>query len=252
MIFSSIYHASCNNIRILVVGAGGTGSHLVHKLAMINQQVELMTDKSIKVCVCDFDMVEKHNCGRQLFNLATDVGMNKATCLVETVNDMYNCDFIGYPIAYNSETRIEISRKFSPDMVILAVDSVKARLNILNDHSYSYFYMDIGNGDTYGQIMLYDSRTYLNNSMIPDAERSKGYVDIIDLYENIDIEKKLTEGASCSAVESLTRQNVMINATMATVAANMVQHLIFNHGTTIQRIFVNNETMEVTPEHIPE
>lgn len=240
-IASPIYYAAKHGtvINILIVGAGGTGSHLMHRMGAINQQLQLMVDRQLVVTVCDDDIVELHNCGRQLFDRHTDIGMAKAKCLAEGVNATYGTSFVGVPRRFD----MELYHTVGPDLVVLAVDSVKSRKDILHKINLSNTsVMDIGNGDSYGQVMLYSADRGNN----PRYEYSKG-ADLLKLYSNME-DPKVIE--SCSALESLTRQNALINATMAIVAANWISQLLYNPETEYEAIYVNNQNLMVNPAYI--
>lgn len=243
-IASSIYHADIrNNPRILVVGAGGTGSHLVHKLARVNQQLMAMTEKKLLVTVCDFDTVEAHNLGRQLF-CPDDLGLNKATCLVQRVNDMYGLNWVAYPTAFSEA----VSHECGQDLIIIAVDNLASRRKIiLANHSCSI--MDIGNGDYYGQVFISNHYDHKRCEVAHLYDIQNG-VDIIDTIKDLN-DDIVGERQSCSSVESLTRQSSMINDTMATVAANIVVNMLFCQVLDFDSVYVNmNGTCEVIPNKL--
>lgn len=236
-ITSHIYHAAIHGApRVLLIGAGGTGSHLLHKLGMIDQQLHLMVGKHLLVTVCDDDIVEPHNCGRQLFSKDYDVGLNKAKCLTENVNSIYGTQFVGVPKRFN----IDIYHNIGPTLVILAVDSVSSRKEIIKDlYDYKYNLMDIGNGDSYGQVLL-SGKGKGNN---PRFDYVNGE-DIGKFFKGV---KDKSKADGCSALDSLMVQNVLINSMMANVAANLITNLLYHPEVNVSRIYVNNETMEVTP-----
>jgi molybdopterin/thiamine biosynthesis adenylyltransferase len=58
-----------NNIKTLAVfGCGGTGSHVAAGLARLEKAINELGGKFPKVTICDPDVVEQPNVGRQLFS----------------------------------------------------------------------------------------------------------------------------------------------------------------------------------------
>lgn len=239
---SPIYFNSIHgNIRILLVGAGGTGSHLLHRLGAINQQLELMTNKSLLVTVCDGDTVEPHNCGRQLFDPASDIGANKAVCLVETVNRIYKTSFVA--VANNFSMDLYI--RCGPSLLVMAVDSVKSRMEILNSVNQNTCVIDVGNGEDFGQVLMSYNPNFIRN------DSNRWFSSIADHFENLPPAPAKKEPAvSCSAVESLLRQNVLVNAVMANVTAMLIYNLLFSYNIEAYEIYVNLKTMEVLPKSL--
>ena len=65
-------------VRIVMIGAGGTGGHIVPHLYRLLHTL----DRPVEVILADGDMVEKKNLVRQNF-IASDLGKNKAQALAE-------------------------------------------------------------------------------------------------------------------------------------------------------------------------
>lgn len=242
VIMSTIYHAAVHgNIRIMLVGAGGTGSHLLHRLGAINQQLELITGKQLLVTVCDFDIVEPHNCGRQLFDREYDIGLNKAKCLVETVNRIYGTSFVAIP----SRADYDAYLKVGPQLVVMAVDSISSRKEVLKFVNKICSVIDIGNGDSFGQVLLQGGESSSSR-----RNPRYSYVDGINLSEYFGgmAEPKKKKSSGCSAVDSLMEQNVLINASMAMAAANLINRMLYANEIDVEAIYVNNESLEVVPK----
>ena len=65
-------------VKIVLLGAGGTGGYLIPHLYRIAHSI----NKSIRIIVCDGDVVEEKNLIRQNF-VRQDIGHNKAKVLAE-------------------------------------------------------------------------------------------------------------------------------------------------------------------------
>ena len=73
-------------VRVLVVGAGGTGSAIVMGLPYLDQAMRVWGRSSgLEVVMMDADTVSETNCVRQPFSIS-DIGQNKATVLINRIN----------------------------------------------------------------------------------------------------------------------------------------------------------------------
>ncbi len=73
-------------IRVLVVGAGGTGGAILMGLPYLDQAMRVWGHPyGLQVCMMDEDTVSETNCVRQPF-LTSDIGQNKATVLINRIN----------------------------------------------------------------------------------------------------------------------------------------------------------------------
>ena len=73
-------------VRVAVIGAGGTGSQMLMGLAQLHTaMLALGHPGGLDVTVIDADQVSEANVGRQMF-YPSDVGLPKATVLVNRIN----------------------------------------------------------------------------------------------------------------------------------------------------------------------
>ena len=73
-------------VRVLVIGAGGTGSAIVLGLPYLDQAMRVWGHRhGLEVTLMDGDLVSETNCVRQPFSFS-DVGQNKATVLINRIN----------------------------------------------------------------------------------------------------------------------------------------------------------------------
>lgn len=191
-------------ITVLVVGAGGSGSHLVENLANINYAMKQLDHLGLHVTVMDDDIVERHNVGRQAFSLH-DVGKNKAMALVTRLNRNFGTDWVGIPERFSHT-------KTGFNVVFGCVDSIVSRKVISKwfksttsnfDERKRYMYFDLGNGKDTGQIIISDNGRY---------------GDFFEHFPNVEDDKVK---ATCSMADSLTRQDLNINRLMALHASNL-------------------------------
>jgi PRTRC genetic system ThiF family protein len=228
-------------VRILLVGAGGTGSHVLRRLATIHQAwVELGHPEGLDVIVIDPDVVSKTNVGRQNF-YPSDVGHSKAEILVNRCNLMMQTKWKA-----NQEKVDDSSRISNIDLVIGCVDNRRGRAAILNAignwSNQATYYMDIGNREHDGQVIL--GQVAPRNKAVENR-----LPHVADLFPEI-IDTSLDdkdETPSCSLAEALEKQSLFINDTMANTAMNMLWEL-FRYGQISQHgQFVNIKSGRITP-----
>src|SRR5258708_5915994 len=144
-------------IRVLVVGAGGTGSAILMGLPYLDQAMRVWGHScGIQVTIMDADTVSETNCVRQPFS-ASDIGQNKATVLVNRINMFWGTKWSAEPCFFN-ERSLRRSHNEVPDLLIGCVDTRAARKVIDQAvtrpmHATTYW-LDIGNNAASGQYIL--------------------------------------------------------------------------------------------------
>lgn len=245
------YMASTQHkLTVSLIGCGGTGTHVLTNLAAMNNAMIQLGRQPLHVYAFDHDIVEEHNVGRQMFSPA-DVGENKAVVLIERINRYFGYNWVGYPIKFDNS--LPKDKLQTINLMITCVDKAKTRRDIGNyvakntrsaqyvPDNRLYYWMDIGNGLDYGQILLGTIRPVVQpgsgslTSKLPCwPEEFKGVRD-----------KK--EEPSCSLAESLGRQDLFVNKIMASYATNMLWQLFKNYRIHYRGIYVNLESMKTQP-----
>ena len=114
--------SSQHKITVSLIGAGGTGSHVLTNLAMINCGLIGLGKQPLFVKVYDPDNVTEHNVGRSIFSPA-DIGQNKAEVLVTRINRFYGTHWHSVSDIYSPAN----NSKRSANITISCVDSVGSR-----------------------------------------------------------------------------------------------------------------------------
>ena len=120
-------------VRVLVVGCGGTGSAIVAGLPYLHQSLVARGHPGgLHVTVMDGDTISPTNCIRQPFT-RSEVGLNKAIVLVNRLNLFWGLRWEAVPVHLKPGTRI--SRSYSGDdlraqIVIGCVDTRSAQTTI--------------------------------------------------------------------------------------------------------------------------
>ena len=81
-------------VTVNLIGAGGTGSQVLTCLARLDTALRGLGHPGLFVTLYDPDIVTEANIGRQLFG-PSDLGQNKAQCLVSRINNFFGNDWKG-------------------------------------------------------------------------------------------------------------------------------------------------------------
>lgn len=241
-------------VTIYIIGCGGTGSQVLNNLARTHKALTALGHPGFHVTVFDNDIVTEANLGRQLF-APSELGLNKATALVTRVNRFFGLQWEAKPVLFDLK-----AQKINCNIIITCVDTVKLRIEIgklyqTKNHSkwehngYSekrnYYWMDIGNSKTIGQIIL-GSR-----GVISQPSKTKNTVHtlpcITELYPDLQKHEDKDKTPSCSLAEALEKQDLFINSIMAQYACNMLWKMFREASITYHGLYVNLQTMNVNP-----
>lgn len=232
-------------ITVALVGAGGSGSQMLSALARIHTSLRALGGQGLHVTVYDPDEVSEANIGRQLF-LPTDVGLNKAVCLVSRFN---RCYLTGWDAEDRCFTE-NVSERYN--IVISCTDNVKSRLEIdrymrhpnlgCNERT-SFYWLDLGNGQRTGQVIL--------GSIKIKQEESKQWEPVEHLpfvTEEFDLTKvdERDSGPSCSLAEALTKQDLFINSSLAQLAGSLLWAMLHDGIIDYRGFYLNLENYKMT------
>jgi sulfur-carrier protein adenylyltransferase/sulfurtransferase len=217
-------------VRVLVVGCGGTGSTVVAGLPYLHQSLVAWGHPGgLQVTVLDGDAISPVNCTRQPF-ARSEVGLNKAVVLVNRLNLFWGLKWEGFPV--HLKPGEFISRNYSGDdlrahIVIGCVDTRAARAAIrdaVSNWSTTSYLLDLGNSSDSGQFILGEP---LNERNRRSRLRLR---TATELFPEICDPKLDNDGIpSCSALEALERQEPFVNSTLAQHALALLARL-FRYG----------------------
>jgi PRTRC genetic system ThiF family protein len=93
-------------VRVLIVGAGGTGSAIAMGLPYLDQAMRAWgRSQGIDAAMMDADVVSETNCVRQPFSIS-DIGLNKATVLINRINLFWGTQWKALPSHLDKRARI--------------------------------------------------------------------------------------------------------------------------------------------------
>jgi PRTRC genetic system ThiF family protein len=212
---------STRPLRILLVGAGGSGSAVLLQLPFLEQALRAWGQPRLSVTVMDPDTVSEVNVVRQPFS-HVDIGSNKAMCLVGRINMFWGFGWKAIPHAFGDGPAAQPEC----DLLISCVDTRKARHQIAESFKKfraPAYHLDLGNNASSGQYVLGQPRDRTVSARALEAHLPT----VFELYPEI-ADSTLGESPfpSCSAVEALDRQEPFINQTLAVSSLAMLARLL--------------------------
>jgi len=235
-------------VKIVMLGAGGTGGHAAPHLYRLLYAL----DRPVRFIICDGDVVETKNLVRQNFTPA-DLGENKARVLAERYSAVFGMETEYLPSFVESEE--ELKQLLTPqvwrtgyyggtelrEQVILlgAVDNNKSRqlCQLVFNKAKELIYIDAGNGEHTGQVVCGIRRagkTY--------------YKPIGDVYPDVleDTDKFPTE-LSCAEASVSAPQSMAANITAATAVVDMVYNILALGDSAVRQATFSTLTVNVKP-----
>ncbi len=235
-----------HQITVSMIGTGGTGSQVLTCLARINHALQALGHPGLYVQAYDHDSVSESNIGRQLFSVS-DLGLNKADVLITRLNRFFGTDWVSHPKRFDKESGCN-------NITISCVDNIKSRLEIEkilkkgrngNDYSERFYWMDFGNGQNFGQVVL----GTIGKIRQPKSRKYKPVEKLNTVTEYFDFTQvnEKDSGPSCSLAEALRKQDLFINSTLAQLGSALLWKLITNGMIDYQGMYLNLETMNMNP-----
>lgn len=233
-VVKSFISAPNEEIRVAVIGAGGTGSYVMQSLAKMNLAVKELVagSKGIHVTCYDDDLISESNVVRQLYS-KSDINDPKAEILTQRINQFYNYDW-DYIVGKFEERHGNANDDFH--IVCVCVDSMESRKkiykNLENSNTYSdgTYCFDFGNGKNFGQIIM---KVY---------DRQKTEIDFPDWFWKT---KDNNTEPSCSIAQSLQKQSMFINPIIANYGCQLIFDLLTSTTITKKGLFINLDNYNV-------
>jgi PRTRC genetic system ThiF family protein len=244
-----------NPITLNVVGAGGTGSQMLTALARINHALMSLNHPGLMVNAFDDDRISEANLGRQLFS-ESEIGMYKSVALINRLNRFFGTNWKAR--THRFADALYDADAYKANLFITCVDTAKSRFEVSEllyelgnqrslDRERPMYWMDLGNSRDTGQVVL----STIGNIKQPESEKYRTVAElpfITEIFKD-QLEKadQFDDTPSCSLAEALTKQDLFINTSVATIGASLLwqlfqQGMIFNRGA-----FVNLKTFVTQP-----
>ena len=242
-------------VTVNLIGAGGTGSQVLTNLARLDVTLRALNHPGLFVTVYDPDIVTEANIGRQLFGWS-DIGLNKAQCLVTRINNFFGNDWAAIPDLYPVCPK-DARRDNMGNITITCTDNVKSRMDLwkvlkavpesdYTNHGTPIYWLDFGNSQSSGQVVMgtVPRKIKQPESHLYETVSSLKVVTRLVRYSKV---KDNDSGPSCSLAEALEKQDLFINSTLAQLGCNLLWKL-FRHGMIEHHgLYLNLSTMKVNP-----
>lgn len=216
------------NYNIIIVGVGGTGSHLTSFLSQLIGNSKIFKAKH-NVILVDGDIVESKNLTTQKF-LESDVGKLKAEVLSERYSSVFGLDitYLDKYIESTEDVLKLIDRSYNTSNIIVScVDNNNARRIIdktFNEFKCSYnvpalIVIDTGNSGSLDELTGQTIVSYRENENIMLPSASTYFPQILE----DEIERPV---ASCGEILLENIQNIGANLTSAVTTFNILNNII--------------------------
>ncbi|MFQ5401714.1 MAG: ThiF family adenylyltransferase [Anaerolineae bacterium] len=223
-----------NRFRIMVVGAGGTGSTLALFLAGLAYHAR-QKGIQVELTLVDHDVVELKNCGRQAVSLQAALagGVPKVADLALRLNAAYGLDIAAWPQPYV----MDMARGWfhhgaggweCAHLIIGCVDNHLARREIAKTVELfdgRLWAIDCGNEQNSGQVLignLTDGRNIRTDRLGLCSGLPSPYLQEPELLEPA----PNVQAQSCAEMALAETQSLMVNRMAATIVAQYVATLV--------------------------
>ena len=205
-----------HEITVSLIGVGGTGSQVLNILARMHVALKALGHPGFNVVAFDGDEVSEANIGRQSF-FYCDLGQNKAVNMISKINMAFGLNWIGLPRHFqktNLTTNIMITCTDSIESRRIVWDKFKiAKIDIFNtDQSKPYYWIDFGNSSNYGQVIISEAKRKYQPQFLKS---------VFELHPEMLTQKENNE-PSCSMIEALEKQDLLINSTLANLGMDLL------------------------------
>lgn len=232
-------------VKVALVGAGGTGSRMLENLLNLHRaMIALGHPGGLHVTLIDDDIVSPSNVGRQAF-YPCDTGTYKALTLINRANMAAQVTWTAIVDRVTTD-----SEGFSDfDLVIGAVDNRSARRAILtaieNASRQRTYYLDMGNRSSDGQVLLGEVQGQRSSDSGPIRLPHVG--EMFPTLIDSKLDRAEDDTPSCSLAEALQKQALFINPAMALAASSILWNLFTKGEIEHHGAFVNLDCLTTMP-----
>jgi len=211
---------------IAVVGCGGTGGFVAEGLC------RLLGNQDARLLLIDHDRVEEHNLRRQSFYTG-DIGKFKSQALAERLSRIYGREvwYSVHPFSTEVVNDGFLTRHYArglSGLIIGCVDNAAARRAIQDGGRSWAWWIDAGNGEHSGQVLIGNARTpeELEGSFDPDNHWVHR-LPVPTLQEpSLLVPVTEPKALDCAETVDANLQSPVINQQMATLVLHFVARLL--------------------------
>lgn len=223
---------------VTVVGCGGTGGYVAESMCRL-------LPVNADLILIDHDRVEERNLARQNFT-RDELGELKSEALAKRLSQKF-----GRGVGY-ATLPVSMMEFRAPGLVIGCVDNGPARKQIenkaltsfdSNPYSYPSWWIDAGNGDNYGQILIGNGR----KPEFDDKDAELCWQLPVPTIQRPDLLNQVPQQRGCAEIDE---QNPTINLVMAALVVDVTRRTIDGTCPWMQ-LYLDLETGMLTPIMIP-
>ncbi|SEO07997.1 PRTRC system ThiF family protein [Mucilaginibacter gossypiicola] len=238
-----------NPVTVNLIGAGGTGSHVLTALARLNFMLNELGHPGLSVRLFDDDLIERNNRLRMLFT-SEETGFYKAAVLTDRINRAFGTNWKAVTERYNYEIIKANPGLEMATITITCVDSVEARFQVAHilkdsrEHSAHVrnsprYWLDFGNSSSSGQVIIAtvgeikqpESQKFALRGSLPMV--TDEFPDLLKAGEQKDRKH------NCSTAAALEEQDLFVNASIAYPGVEILKKM-FREGMLFERGFFYN------------
>ena len=238
-----------DSLEIILVGCGGTGSHLAQAIGTTLYHLADKTDIAVSATFIDGDTVEAKNIGRQRF-CAAEIGRNKAETLAWRLNTAY-----GLKIKTITEplTSSRYSKWFSDygyhsgsRLMIGCVDNAAARqaiAHVVARANGSTRWLDCGNAAFNGQVLI-GNCSQAKGIHSPDLDLGLwSDLPTPDWQEAglLDSANDIDPAQACAVAVANEEQSLMVNTLTAAIAAQYLYQWVVQRELLSMATYFNGQ-----------
>lgn len=229
----------CKKLKVTVIGAGGNGSFLIEELISIDTCLRMLDPLcGLDVTVYDRGIVSYANLVRQKF-FPTQVGTNKAEACIFNANNLHGKSWKYVADNFVPDEWCGGEDYKSCDVLISCLDRPSTRYAISKMRlSRPILWLDLGTNNRAGQIVL------------GELGSGRKLPNICDLYDYSGLSDEDALIKSCSAQESIARQDIGVNAMCARYGAQILSNLLRYGSIDVHGIHFDTRTLEAIPIHV--
>ena len=229
--------------QVVLVGCGGTGSHLARSIARMVYSMKAAGQSVPEVRFIDPDVVETANVGRQLFTQA-EIGLPKAEALGRRFNFCLGLSVGWFNEAFDPGKHMD---RYRGTILLGAVDNYLARRSLAQ--ADRVLWIDCGNHRNAGQVVIGTSNN--RDDLLSQLGRLhdntiRNLPNAALLYPELlqpEPESDTAPHVSCTELMHQQEQGVLVNGFVASIAAEYLRKLLHREPITTHQTTFSGDVL---------
>ncbi|UOE47889.1 PRTRC system ThiF family protein [Mucilaginibacter sp. SMC90] len=238
-----------NPVTVNLIGAGGTGSHVLTALARLNFMLNELGHPGLSVRVFDDDLIERNNRLRMLFS-SEETGFYKSVILINRINLAFGTNWKAVTERFTHDTVKTEPGIAMATVTITCVDSAEARFQVAHilknaREKSAYvrncpkYWLDFGNSSSSGQVIMGTVGEIVQPESKKFAPRNTLQMVTDEFPDLLKAGEQQDRKHNCSTAGALEEQDLFINAGIAYPGVEILKKM-FREGMLFERGFFYN------------